>query len=97
MSHPVLVLAFAGPLLGPVLASAELPAPAEPVQPRWTSVSLATELRAKDTDKVDVITAGEEQQSSYGRCSKATDADLCRVIVSVVNVAGIVGSAVTGQ
>jgi hypothetical protein len=87
----VLSLVFAGPLIAPALLSAESVAPPET---RWTSVSLAAELRAKDTDRVDLITAGEEQKSSIDRCSDAADVELCRIIVSAVNVAAIVGSAV---
>jgi hypothetical protein len=60
-------------------------------------VSLSAELRTKDTDRVDLITAGEEQKSSLDRCSDSVDVDLCRVIVSAVNVAAIVGSTITGQ
>jgi hypothetical protein len=97
MSHPVFVLVFAGPLIGPAFLPAEAPASAGATTSRWTSVSLSTELRRKDTDRIDIITAGEEQQSSYGRCAAAADPELCRVLVSVVNVAAIIGSTVTGQ
>lgn len=96
MSYPVLVLAFAGPLLGSAVPADEASA-SSVSQGRWTTVSLAAELREKDTDRIDIVTAGEEQQSSYGRCSKATDPDFCRVIVSAINAAAIIGSAVTGQ
>jgi hypothetical protein len=95
MSSSILILVFAGPLIGPALVSAE--APRVPDGPRWTSVDLSAELRAKDTDRVNLITAGEEQKSSLDRCSEAADAGLCRVIVSAVNVAAIVGSTITGQ
>ena len=94
MGCSVLVLVFAGPLIAPALVSVEAP---RPVEVRWTSVSLSAELRTKDTDRVDLITAGEEQKSSLDRCSDAVDVDLCRVIVSAVNVAAIVGSAIPGQ
>ncbi len=93
MGCSVLVLVFAGPLIGPSLVLAEVPPAPEA---RWTSVSLSTELRAKDTDRVDLITAGEEQKSSLDRCSDAVDVDLCRVIIAAVNVAAIVGSAIPG-
>jgi hypothetical protein len=96
MAHPVLVLVFAGPLLGSTLVAAEAPAKATVAQTRWTTVSLASELRAKDTARINLITAGEDQKSSMGQCAKAKDADLCRLLVAVVNVAAIVGSAVTG-
>lgn len=92
MGLSVLSLVFAGPLIAPALLSAESVAPAQ--ETRWTSVSLAAELRAKDTDRIDLITAGEEQKSSIDRCSEAADVELCRIIVSAVNVAAIVGSAV---
>jgi hypothetical protein len=95
MGQSVLILIFAGPLIGPALVSADIPR--APEAPRWTSVSLSAELRAKDTDRVDLVTAGEEQKSSLDRCSDAADADLCRIIVSAVSVAAIVGSTVTGQ
>jgi hypothetical protein len=97
MSHPVFVLVFAGPLIGPALVAVEAPASAVASESRWTSVSLSAELRERDTDRIDVITAGEEQKSSYGRCAAAADPELCRVLVSVVNVAAIIGSTVTGQ
>lgn len=98
MSHPVFVLVFAGPLIAPALVSVEAPASvADEGASRWTTVSLSAELKGKDTDRIDVVTAGEEQKSSYGRCSAATDPDLCRVLVSVVNAAAIIGSTVTGQ
>lgn len=93
MSISVLSLVFAGPLIAPAMLLAET----TPREARWTSVSLAAELRAKDTDRVDLITAGEEQKSSLDRCSEAADVDLCRVVVSAVNIAAIVGSTITGQ
>lgn len=93
MGQSVLILIFAGPLVGSALVSADIP---RPVEARWTSVSLSAELRAKDTDRVDLVTAGEEQKSALDRCSDAVDVDLCRVIVSAVNVAAIVGSTITG-
>lgn len=97
MSNPVFVLVFAGPLIAPALVSVGAPAPAGEEASRWTTVSLSAELKGKDTDRIDVITAGEEQKSSYGRCAAAADPDLCRVLVSVVNAAAIIGSSVTGQ
>ena len=96
MSHPVFVLVFAGPLLAPALVSAEAPVGAASVEPRWTSVSLSAELGAKDTDRIDLITAGEDQGSSMSQCAKAEDAKLCQLLIAVVNVAAIVGSVVTG-
>src|SRR5262245_50083349 len=100
MAHPVLVLAFAGPLLSSALVSAEapaaVPAPAPVVEARWTSVSLSAELRAKDTNRIDLITAGEDQESAMSQCAKSDEEDLCRLLIAVVNVAAIVGSAVTG-
>jgi hypothetical protein len=94
MSHPLFVLVFAGPLIGPALVAVEVPASDVASESRWTSVSLSAELRGRDTDRIDVITAGEEQKSSYGRCAAAADPELCRVLVSVVNVAAIIGSTV---
>lgn len=88
MLHPLCVLAFAGPLLGTVVTSAEAP-----VAPTWTAVTLA-ELRTKDTDKIDVITAGEKQKSAFAQCAAAEDAELCRIIISAVNVAAAVSSAI---
>ena len=92
--HPLCVLAFAGPLLGPAMLIAGGPA-AE--TPRWTKVSLAAELRQKDTDKIDVITAGEKQKSAFAQCADAADVELCRILVSAVNVAAIVGTSIPGQ
>lgn len=89
MSNPLVVMLFAGPLVMP----GEAPlAPAE----RWTNVSLSTELAAKDTHRIDAITAGEEQKSSLAQCAEADDAVLCQVLVSVVNVGALLGSAATG-
>jgi hypothetical protein len=95
MSHPVLVLAFAGPLFAPLL-SADRPVEAAAVPARWTSVSLSAELRAKDTGRINLVTAGEDQKSSMSQCEAADDADLCRLLIAVVNVAAVVGSVVTG-
>jgi hypothetical protein len=85
--------------LGSALSAAETPPVAESptaVESRWTSVSLSAELRAKDTDRIDLITAGEAQKSAMAQCNASDDALICRVLVAVVNVAAIVGSAVTG-
>jgi hypothetical protein len=93
VSNPVLVLAFAGPLIGPSILLAD--APAQQIAPkgeRWTEVRLA-ELQAKDTDKINVITAGEAQKSSLDQCSAAADVTLCRILVSAVNVAAILGTS----
>ena len=93
-----IVLAFASAWMGAALAFAAAPElkPAPKVQ-RWTEVRLVAELRAKDTPKINVITAGEEQKSSYDQCAKAADVALCRIIVSAVSVAAIIGSSVTGR
>jgi hypothetical protein len=97
MSFPVFVLVFAGPLIGPALVSTEATGVVGAAESRWTSVRLAVELRTRDTDRINPITAGEEQKSSMDRCSAAADPDLCRVLVSAVNVAAIIGSSITGQ
>jgi hypothetical protein len=97
MGYPLAALAFAGPLLGSALA----PHGDEPrAAPRfilggalWSDVRFA-ELRAKDTDRIDFITAGEEQKSSFDQCASAADAGLCRILVSAVNVAAIIGSSI---
>lgn len=96
MSHPVFVLVFAGPLLAPALVPTEAPVSAAAEPPRWTSVSLSAELRDKDTDRINLITAGEDQDSAMSQCAKAEDAKLCQLLIAVVNVAAIVGSVVTG-
>jgi hypothetical protein len=92
----VFVLAFVGPLVAPTLVAIDTPASAVTAGSRWTTVSLATELNAKDTDRIDIVTAGEEQQTSYRRCAAASDPGLCRVLISVINAAAIVGSSLTG-
>ena len=92
----VIVVAFAGVLIGPTVAFADAPragdVKAAPKVQRWTEVRLVAELREKDTAKVNVITAGEEQKSSFDRCSGAADVTLCRILVSAVNVAAIIGT-----
>ena len=81
---------------GPAVAFADPPAVAPdkgaPKPQHQTEVRLATELRAKDTAKVNVVTAGEGQKSSFARCAKAADVTLCRILVSAVNVAAIIGT-----
>lgn len=91
MLHPLCVLAFAGPLLGPAMLVAAGPAADAP---RWTKVELALELRQKDTTRIDVITAGEKQKSAFAQCAGAADVELCRILVSAVNVAAIIGSSI---
>lgn len=90
-----IIVAFAG-VFGPTIAFADAPpaatAKAAPKVQRWTEVRVAAELREKDTAKVNVITAGEEQKSSFDRCSGAADVTLCRILVSAVNVAAIIGT-----
>jgi hypothetical protein len=94
--------AFGGPML---LYAANVPAEgvSAPVSepsastPRWSDVRLAAELRSKDTAKIDVITAGEEQKSSFDQCSAAEDVALCRILVSAVNVAAIIGTSIPGN
>ena len=66
---------------------------AVPAGPHWTDVLLATELRDKDTGKIDVITAGEQQKSSFDQCSASADVVLCRILVSAVSVATIIGTS----
>jgi hypothetical protein len=91
MSHPLLVLVFAGPLINPALAAADAPA----VKAERAPVArIVAELRRKDTDKIDVITAGEKQKSTFDRCSDSADSGLCRVLVSVVNIAAIIGTSI---
>lgn len=82
--------------MAPTLVATDAPMSAVTAGSRWTTVSLATELDAKDTDRIDIITAGEEQKSSYGRCAAASDPGLCRVLISVINAAAIAGSSLTG-
>ncbi len=92
----VIVVAFAAALIGPTVAFGDAPAAAgvkaAPKVQRWTEVRLVAELREKDTAKVNIITAGEEQKSSFDRCSAAADVTLCRILVSAVNVAAIIGT-----
>lgn len=92
----VIVVAFAGALIGPTVAFADAPPAAEvkaaPKVQRWTEVRLVAQLREKDTAKVNVITAGEEQKTSFDQCSAAKDVTLCRILVSAVNVAAIIGT-----
>ncbi len=92
LGYPLAVLAFAGPLLGPGLMANE-GSPVVSGGARWTTVRLA-ELRERDTDRIDLITAGEEQKSSFDQCSLAADASLCRILVSALNVAAIVGTSI---
>lgn len=89
MSHPGAILLFAGPLFVPGALPAP-PAVAVDAQSRFEEVA------AKDTPRVDLITAGEEQKSSLDQCSASEDAVLCQVLVSIVNVGAVVGSAFTG-
>ena len=90
MAHPLLVVVFAGPLLSPALAAEVPAAPNE----RVPVARIVAELRQKDTDKIDVITAGEKQQSSLDRCRTSADSALCRILVSVVNIAAIIGTSI---
>ena len=92
LGYPLAVLAFAGPLLGSGLSAHE-GSSAISDGARWTSVRLV-ELRDRDTDRINLITAGEEQKSSFDQCALAADAALCRILVSAVNVAAIVGSSI---
>jgi hypothetical protein len=87
---------FAGPGLVPAGQAAATSA-AVPEAGRWTDVRLVAELREKDTVKIDVITAGEEQKSSFDQCSAAADVVLCRILVSAVNVAAIIGTSIPGN
>jgi hypothetical protein len=88
------VLVFAGPLINPALVAAEAPA----VKAERSPVArIVAELRQKDTDKIDVITAGEKQKSTLDRCSDSADSGLCRVLVSVVNIAAIIGTSIPGN
>lgn len=89
MSHPGAVLLFAGPLFVPGVLPAE-PATAASVPSR------IEEIAARDTRRVDIITAGEEQKSALDQCSASDDALLCQALVSVVNVGAVIGSASTG-
>ena len=89
---PILVLAFAGPLIGSAIVSAEGPA-ATSAKQEGVLARVVAELRAKDTDKVNIITAGEEQKSSFDQCAAAADPGLCRILVSAVNVATIIGTS----
>ena len=94
MGHPLFVLVFAGPLFNPALVA---DAPAAAASERSPVARLVAELRQKDTDKIDVITAGEKQQSSMDRCKAAADSGLCRVLVSFVNIATIIGTSIPGN
>lgn len=90
----VIVVTLAG-ALSPAVAFADAPAAPAKVAPkvqRWTEVRVVAELRDKDTVKINVVTAGEKQKSSYGRCAAAADVTLCRILVSAVNVAAIIGT-----
>lgn len=97
MGQSLLVLAFLGPLVGTGLVPADAPPGASVQGERWTAVRLAGDLRAKDTEKIDKLTAGEEQKSSFEQCLAADEADLCRVLVGAVHVASLVVSVVTSQ
>ena len=97
MGNTVLVLAFLGPLLGSAVVPVDVPAAPAMEGERWTAVRLVGELRAKDTGKVDSVTAGEEQKTSFEQCLAAEEADLCRVLVGAVNVAALIGSVLTSQ
>jgi hypothetical protein len=75
--------------MGPVLvADASVMAP---------SPALAAELERKDTETINIITAGEAQKSSFAQCAEAADAVLCRILVGAVNAAAIIGSSVPSQ
>ena len=93
-------VALTAALMGSAACAAPPPAtetkPTAKVQ-RWADARLVTALRAKDTPKINVVTAGEEQKSSYDQCAKAADVALCRVIVSAVSVAAIIGSSVPAR
>ena len=94
----VVAVVVAGAFSGPgLLAAGQVPVEPAPAAVRWTDVRLASELRGKDTVKIDVITAGEEQKSSFDQCSAAADVVLCRILVSAVNVAAIIGTSVPGN
>ena len=92
---PVIIVASVG-VFGPTVAYADPPAVApDKVAPKaqhQTEVRLVAELQAKDTAKINVVTAGEGQKSSFARCAKAADVTLCRILVSAVNVAAIIGT-----
>lgn len=97
---PVMAVVIAGAFAGPGLVpagQAAVASEATPAAGRWTDVRLVAELREKDTIKIDVITAGEEQKSSFDQCSAAADVVLCRILVSAVNVAAIIGSSIPGN
>lgn len=80
---------FAGPLFVPgTLPAEQVTAAASP--------SRIEDIAARDTHRVDIITAGEEQKSSLDQCAASDDALLCQALVSVVNVGAVVGSAFTG-
>lgn len=93
--------AFGGPgmtLAGQAPLAPEVAAPAgSEAAGRWTDVRLAAELRDKDTTKIDVITAGEEQKSSFDQCSASADVVLCRILVGAVNAAAILGTSIPGN
>jgi hypothetical protein len=92
VSYSLAVLTFAGPLLAPAIMTEQGTSSVSDGR-RWSTVRLA-ELREKDTDRINFVTAGEEQMSSIDRCALAADAGLCRVLVSAVNVATIIGSSI---
>lgn len=92
MGHPLFVVALAGPLFGQALLAAD--APSAPRVREAPTVERLAELKAKDTDKISVITAGEEQKSSFDQCAATADVALCRILISVVNVAAIVGTSI---
>jgi hypothetical protein len=97
---PVIAVVFVGAFGGPgiVLAGkAPVASVPEPAAARWTDVRLVAELRDKDTVKIDVITAGEEQQSSFDQCLASADVVLCRILVSAVNVAAVIGTSIPGN
>jgi hypothetical protein len=88
--------AFAGPGIVPAGQAVAAPEVAQAAG-RWTDVRLVAELREKDTIKIDAITAGEEQKSSFDQCSGSADVVLCRILVSAVNVAAIIGTSIPGN
>jgi hypothetical protein len=95
------VAAFGGPgmtLAAQATLTPQAPAAVE-VAPagRWTDVRLAAELRDKDTATIDVITAGEEQKSTFDQCAAAADVVLCRILVGAVNAAAILGTSIPGN
>ena len=94
----VFAVAFVGAFGGPaIMLAGQAPVASEPAAGRWTEVRLVTELRDKDRVEINFITAGEEQQSSLDQCSASADVWLCRILVSAVNVAAIIGTSVPGN